>query len=84
MPSRQHGISGRRQPRIGAPLRALLDERFITHAELAHELGVDVGAVSRWVRNETGPTKRRIRQIAEYFGVEPAALVQEPEEPVAA
>ena len=63
-------------PRIGAPLRALLDERFITHAELAQALGVHEQNVSRWVRNETGPQKRRLRQIAEYFGVEPASLVE--------
>lgn len=83
MPSRQQSKldahSERRLPRIGGPLRALLEERFLTHAELAAALGVHEQNVSRWVRNETGPQKRRLRQIAEFFGVEPSALV-EPDE----
>jgi transcriptional regulator with XRE-family HTH domain len=81
MPSRQDAISSRRPPRIGGPLRALLDARFLTHAELAHALGVHEQNVSRWVRNETGPQKRRLRQIAEYFGVPPASLVEPEPEP---
>lgn len=83
MPSRQAAIS-RKPPRIGGPLRALLDERFLTHAELAQALGVHEQNVSRWVRNETGPTKRRLRAIAEYFDVPPASLVQPDDEPIAA
>lgn len=84
MPSRQPAFS-RRPPRIGTPLRALLDERFITHAELAQAIGVHEQNVSRWVRNETGPTKRRLRAIAEYFGVAPASLVEhEHDQPAAA
>ena len=78
MPSRQHANSGRRPPRIGRPLRALLDERFLTHAELAQALGVHEQNISRWVRNETGPQKRRLREIADYFGVPPASLVEQP------
>lgn len=74
----------RAQPRIGTPLRRLLDERFLTHAELAQAIGVHEQNVSRWVRNETGPQKKRIRQIAEYFGVEPASLVEDPDAPVPA
>jgi transcriptional regulator with XRE-family HTH domain len=81
MPRRQHAIPGRRPPRIGRPLRALLDERFLTHAELAQALGVHEQNVSRWVRNETGPQKRRLRAIAEYFDVAPASLVEHPDTP---
>jgi transcriptional regulator with XRE-family HTH domain len=80
MPRRQLGVSttvGKQpRPRIGTALRRLLDERFLTHAELAQALGVHEQNISRWVRNETGPQKRRLRQIAEYFGVEPASLVE--------
>jgi transcriptional regulator with XRE-family HTH domain len=64
------------QPRIGAPLRALLEERFITHTELAAALGVHPQNISRWVRNETGPQKRMLRQIAAYFDVEPSSLIE--------
>ena len=86
MPSRQPGIPGRRPPRIGGPLRDLLEARFITHVELAQALGVHPQNVSRWVRNETGPQKRMLRAIAEYFGVEPASLVEPrpDDEPIAA
>ncbi len=79
MPSRQVGNPRRMRgpnPRIGVPLRALLEERFITHAELAQAIGVHEQNISRWVRNETGPQKRRIRQVAEYFGVDPASLIE--------
>lgn len=75
MPRRQLTKSGSRH--IGAPLRRLLDERFITQEELARSLEVSVGNVSRWVRNETAPQKRRLRQIAEYFGVDPASLIDD-------
>jgi transcriptional regulator with XRE-family HTH domain len=84
MPSRQHATPRRSPPRIGGPLRALLDERFVNHVELAAALGVHPQNISRWVRNETGPQKRRLRQIAEYFGVEPAALIERDEQSVAA
>lgn len=83
--TRRQLSKSRRPPRIGPALRALLDERFLTHAELAQALGVHEGNVSRWVRNETGPTKRRLRQIAEYFDVPPASLVQsDDDKPLAA
>jgi transcriptional regulator with XRE-family HTH domain len=61
--------------RIGGPLSALLDERFITQAELARDVGVHEQNVSRWCRNETGPTKTRLRRIAQHLGVEPAELI---------
>jgi transcriptional regulator with XRE-family HTH domain len=76
MASRQLGVSRRKPPRIGGPLRALLDERFISHAELAQAIGVHEGNISRWVRNATGPQKRQIRAIAEYFDVPPASLIE--------
>ncbi len=77
MPRRQES-AGRRPlpPRIGGRLRELLDERFLTHRDLADALGVDTQTISRWTRNETGPGKRRIRQIAEYFDVPPASLIE--------
>lgn len=71
-------------PRIGGPLRALLDERFITHRELALALDVGEQTVSRWARDEAGVQKRRIRQIAEYFGVPPASLIEHEPDDVAA
>lgn len=74
MTRRQH-VTRTSLPRVGIRLRELLEERFLTHAELAQALGVDAQTVSRWVRGESGPTKRRLRQIAEYFGVEPASLI---------
>jgi transcriptional regulator with XRE-family HTH domain len=80
MASRQQSIS-RRRARIGAPLQTLLDERFVTHVELAAALGVHPQNVSRWVRNETGPQKRQVRRIAEYFGVEPGSLIEPEAEP---
>ena len=81
MTSSQHANSRRRPPRIGAPLQALLDERFINHVELAAALGVHPNNISRWVRNVTGPQKRQIRAIAKYFGVEPASLIEPEPEP---
>jgi transcriptional regulator with XRE-family HTH domain len=76
-PGKQQAITPAGQPRIGTALRALLDERFLTHAELAQAIGVHEQNISRWVRNETGPQKKRVRQIAEYFGVEPASLIED-------
>lgn len=75
----------RRVIRIGGPLTSLLDERFMTQAELAKRLRVHEQNVSRWCRNETGPQKRRLRQIARVFDVEPGALIdKDAGEPVAA
>jgi transcriptional regulator with XRE-family HTH domain len=75
MPSRQAAT----KRYVGNQLTALLDERFITQEELAYALGVHVQNVSRWCRNVTCPQKRRLRQIAEYFDVPPASLL-EPDE----
>lgn len=75
MPRRQHSILRKRPHRIGGPLSTLLDERFLTHAELAAALGVHQQNVSRWVRNETGPYNRRLRQIADFFGVPPEQFI---------
>lgn len=80
MPSRQLSNPEnhhRRLIRIGTPLRALLDERFLTQEDLARDLDITSGNVSRWCRNEAGPTKRRLRQVAEYFDVAPAELIDD-------
>lgn len=83
MPSQVPARSGR--PRIGNRLREILDERFITQDELAAALDVHVQNVSRWVRNETGPQKRNLRELAEHLGVDPRSLInQDHDEEVAA
>lgn len=84
MTSRQRVISRRPLPRIGGPLRTLLDERFVTQAELAQAVGVHERNVNRWVSNTTGPQKRQLRAIAAYFDVEPASLIEPEDQPVAA
>jgi transcriptional regulator with XRE-family HTH domain len=83
MTSRQLGKS-RARPRIGAPLAALLEERLVTHVELAAALKVHPSIISRWVRNEAGPQKHMLRQIAEHFGVEPLSLIEHDDAPVPA
>ena len=77
---RQPATDWRPTTRIGGPLRALLDARFITHEEFAHAVGASVSTVGRWCRSETMPSKRRMRQIASYLEVEPTMLIERPDD----
>ena len=55
---------------FGERLEKLLEERGLTHEELAKKIGVTRGAVSNWVRGERFPKKEElIRLIAQALNV---------------
>lgn len=80
MPSSIESNLRQPRPRIGGPLRALLREHSMTQNDLALALGTGETDVSRWCRNQVSPRQRRVRQIAEYFDVPPAALFEPDDE----
>jgi transcriptional regulator with XRE-family HTH domain len=61
--------------KIGARLRELREERFLSHRELAQKAGVSPTTVLR-IENDEGDTQRRtVRKLAAALGVEPRELV---------
>jgi transcriptional regulator with XRE-family HTH domain len=61
--------------KIGARLRELREERFLSHRELAQRAGVSPTTVLR-IENDEGDTQRRtVRKLAAALGVEPRELV---------
>jgi transcriptional regulator with XRE-family HTH domain len=61
--------------KIGARLRELREERFLSHRELAQRAGVSPTTVLR-IENDEGDTQRRtVRKLAAGLGVEPKELV---------
>ena len=65
------------EPRIGRRLTELMTERGVRHRELAGALNTTEAQVSRWVRNVSGPRRDTLAEIAEYFGVASASLVED-------
>ena len=49
----------------------VLRKKGLTQEEAAHQLGVSVKTVSRWVGGETEPRFRDLRRIQEKFGDHP-------------
>jgi len=61
--------------KIGARLRELREERFLSHRELAQRAGVSPTTVLRIENNEGDTQRRTVRKLADALGVEPKELV---------
>ncbi len=68
---------------VGEKIKTLRKEHGLTQTELGEKLGVQKNAVSKW---ETGRVDdipgSKIRAMATLFGVSPAYLIDDEEEPV--
>ena len=63
--------------KIGTKLRALREERFLSHRELAQQAGVSPTTVLTIEKNEGNTQRRTVRKLAEALGVEPAELLED-------
>ena len=52
-------------------LRALLDERNISQAELARRLGLSAQSVSAWTTGSVTPTRDNVARVEDELAVEP-------------
>jgi DNA-binding XRE family transcriptional regulator len=52
-------------------MSAVLRRERLTQEAAAHQLGVSVKTVGRWIRGETRPQMRQLRRIVEVFGDAP-------------
>lgn len=57
------------------PLKQFRDDRGLTQPQLAKELGVTTGALSRWESGARVPRTETLRLIVEKTGISPAALL---------
>lgn len=55
-------------------LRQMREERSLTRAELAHELGVSLGSVYNWEFGERLPQPKHIRKLAQLYQVSPGEI----------
>ena len=63
---------------IGAKLKRLREERFLSHRELANKAGVSPTTVLNLENSEDPkPHPRTIRKLAEGLGVNPSELVED-------
>jgi transcriptional regulator with XRE-family HTH domain len=62
--------------KIGARLRELREERFLSHRELAQRAGVSPTTVLRIENNEGDTQRRTVRKLAAALGVEPGELLE--------
>lgn len=60
----------------GEKLRAIREECFLSHRELAQRAGVSPTTVLNLEKEQAEPQRRTIRKIANALGVEPAELVK--------
>lgn len=60
----------------GEKLRAIREERFLSHRELAQRAGISPTTVLNLEKEQAEPQRRTIRKIANALGVEPAELVK--------
>jgi transcriptional regulator with XRE-family HTH domain len=58
---------------FGDELRAALTDARISQAQLARELQVDPGQVSRWVNNKTTPHRDTVVRIEQFLGTDLSA-----------
>ena len=61
--------------KIGDKLKAIREERFLSHRELAKLAGVSPTTILKAERNEGDMQRRTVRKIADALGVEPSQLV---------
>ena len=63
---------------VGAKLKRLREERFLSHRELAERSGVSPTTVLNLENSESPkPHPRTIRKLAEGLGVSPAELIED-------
>lgn len=75
--------TSRRQVRFsGDVLKGLRYSRFLTQEEAAAATGVTLRAWQRWERSQSEPYFRNLRQVADFFGVDPREFY--PDDEVAA
>jgi len=68
---------GALMPQIdGEKLRAIREERFLSHRELAQRAGVSPTTVLNLEKEQTESQRRTVRKIASALGVEPHELVK--------
>lgn len=68
---------GALMPQIdGEKLRAIREERFLSHRELAQRAGVSPTTVLNLEKEQAEPQRRTIRKLASALGVEPQDLVK--------
>jgi repressor LexA len=64
---------------MGRNIKRLLKQRGMTAAKLAEIVGVSTATISDWSNGKTYPRIDKIEVMAEYFGVQKADLVEDPE-----
>ena len=55
---------------VSETLRALLQGRCDSLAEVARQTGIDVGGLSRFIRRERGLSAENIDALADYLGLD--------------
>lgn len=60
-------------------IRDYMEKNQKTRTELCRALGVKYTTFSDWVNGKTYPRIDKLERLAAYFGIEPSALLEEPE-----
>lgn len=60
---------------IGSTIRSLRESRRMTQGDLAKALSVTTQTVSSWELDNKVPRMGKLKDVAEYFGVDVASLV---------
>jgi transcriptional regulator with XRE-family HTH domain len=60
---------------VGAEIARLRQKADVDQRELAAQLGIDASAVSRIEHGQRGVSAEELYRIAEFFGVEPSAIL---------
>lgn len=60
-------------------INALLLQQGKSGAEMSRDLGLSNSAYSLWNTGSTKPSKKNLKRIADYFGVNVAELTDDPE-----
>ena len=59
---------------FAAALKQLCNARGLSQADLRRGTGIDEGLISKYLRGYSVPTEDRVRDIADYFGVDRETL----------
>src|SRR5918997_3807263 len=65
---------------VAAYLRQRLDERGMTSAALARELGVSKNTVTNWTKGKHRPQRKHVEAMAVALDTSPEALLSGPED----
>lgn len=60
-------------------INALLLQQGKTGAEMSRDLGLSNSAYSLWNTGSTKPSKKNLKRIADYFGVNVTDIIDDPE-----